>query len=65
MHRESLLRKKFESLRRRPGPRGWQRAAAKELNYSPGYISRLVSGKVKSPAAEAALAEWKRINKVA
>lgn len=65
MHRPTPLRKKFESLRRRPGPQGWQSKAAADLGYSRSYISRLVSRKVHSPAAEAALAEWKRANKVA
>ncbi len=42
--------------------RGWQARAAAEIGYTAAYISRLESGKTKSPAAEAALNEWKRLN---
>lgn len=60
------LRKKFASLAKKRGPRpGWQSQAAKELGFSPSYISNLSAGRATSPAAVAALREWKRINKVA
>ncbi len=65
MNETAPLRKKFEHLRRRPGPRGWQSRAADDLGYSRGYISRLVHGTAKSPAAEAALKEWRKTHKVA
>lgn len=42
--------------------RGWAARAARELGYTAAYISRLASGKAQSPAAEAALNEWKQLN---
>jgi hypothetical protein len=65
MNHASKLRNKHQQLKRKPGPRGWIRRAARELEYSPGYISRLSRGLVSSPAAEAALREWKQLNAVA
>jgi len=64
MPQETATRKRFEELRRRPGPKGWQGRAAAELGYSRGYVSRVVAGKADSPAARAALAEWRRQNNV-
>lgn len=60
------IRNKFNHLRATPGPkRGWQSRAATELGFSRSYLSRLVKGVAKSPAAQAALSEWKRKNKIA
>jgi len=64
MSHETATRKRYENLRRRPGPKGWQGKAAAALGYSRGYISRVASGKVDSPAARAALAEWRSKNAV-
>lgn len=65
MDAKQTLRNKFEHLRRKPGPKGWQARAATALGYTPGYVSKLVRGKVESPMAEARLKEWKRLNKIA
>ena len=66
MSANNPLRKKFSALRRPSGPgNGWQARAARDLELSPGYVSKLIHGKAQSPAALAALEEWKRKNKVA
>jgi hypothetical protein len=57
--------KQFLYLRVRPGPKpGWYSKAAGDLGYTRSYISRLTRGLAKSPAAEAALKDWKRKNKI-
>jgi len=64
MTAEHPLRKKFEKLRRKPGPRPtWQKAAAVELGYSRSYISALTTGKRSSPAAMATLIAWRTRNR--
>jgi hypothetical protein len=60
------LRKKYSDLRRAPGPKPtWQKRAAQELGFSRPYISMLIRGRRTSPAALAALNEWRKLNKVA
>lgn len=56
------IRKRFAHLAKPTGPRGWQNRAARELNYSKGYLSKVVRGLVKSPVAEAAIKEWRAKN---
>ena len=66
MNTNTAIRKQFDHLRKPPGKGpGWYSRAARDLGYAPSYISRLARGEVKSPAAEAALAEWKLRNNIA
>lgn len=65
MTAKSTSRNLFSTLRRKPGPAGWQARAAEALGYSRAHISRVQNGKVKSPAALAALKAWKKKNGIA
>ena len=66
MNASNTSRNKFNRLRVPPGPKpGWQPRAAADLGYSRSYLSRLARGLDNSPAAMAALMEWKRKNKIA
>ncbi len=61
----NTARNKFNHLRVPPGPKpGWQARAATDLGYTPSYVSRLARGMAASPAAQAALADWKKKNKI-
>lgn len=66
MAQNSHLRNKFAHLIKPRGPRpGWQARAAAELGLSRSYINNLKAGRATSPAALAALADWKQQNKIA
>jgi len=59
------IRNRFQHLRKVPGKGpGWYSRAARELGYTPSYISRLARGLVSSPSAEAALDLWKSENNI-
>lgn len=61
--KEPTIREKFAVLRGKPGPKPtWLAAAAKDLHYSKSHLSLVERGIRQSPAAAAALAEWKRQN---
>lgn len=61
--KEPTIRDKFAALRGKPGPKPtWLAAAAKQIGYSKAHLSLVERGLRASPAAAAALAEWKRQN---